>query len=241
MVDLYSQISADGEVKGPPADRAALLREAYLADSPAGRMAAIRQLWNGAAGADQRYGRQVLTAYAAARLPAQSSFAGDASDLIAAMLTAGLDANALRWTGVAERGSGGWAQLVLAAPGARAEISGGDIGSFKSGDGSSGARRTAFLLAGLAGLERVSQATRRDQAAKLGIDLDGETRWTRAIDQAATLGNPTLVALLAGLGMQGDDWGKMTPRYLYHIVGALHRVGLDGEARMIAAEAVARG
>jgi len=33
----------------------------------------------------------------------------------------------------------------------------------------------------------------------------------------------------------------MTPRYLYHIVGALNRVGLEGEARMIAAEAVARG
>jgi hypothetical protein len=53
--------------------------------------------------------------------------------------------------------------------------------------------------------------------------------------------NPTLVALLAGLGMQGDGWDKMTPRYLYHIVGALNRVGLEGEARMIAAEAVARG
>ena len=102
-------------------------------------------------------------------------------------------------------------------------------------------RRTAFLLAGLAGLERVSEATRRDQAAKLGVDLDGATRWTRAIDEAARLGNPTLVALLAGLGMQGESWDKMTPRYLYHIVGALHRVGLDGEARMIAAEAVARG
>lgn len=241
MVDLYSQIAADGEVKGPPADRALLLRDAYLADSPAGRLAAIRQLWNGAASAEQRYGRQVLTAYAAARLPAQGSFSGDASDLIAAMLSAGLDANALRWSGVAERGSGGWAQLVLAAPGTRAEVSAGDIGSFNSGDGSAGARRTAFLLAGLAGLERVSQGTRRDQAAKLGIDFDSETRWTRAIDQAARLGNPTLVALLAGLGMQGDNWGKMTPRYLYHIVGALHRVGLDGEARMIAAEAVARG
>jgi hypothetical protein len=33
----------------------------------------------------------------------------------------------------------------------------------------------------------------------------------------------------------------MTPLYLYHIVSALSRVGLDAEARMIAAEAVARG
>jgi hypothetical protein len=33
----------------------------------------------------------------------------------------------------------------------------------------------------------------------------------------------------------------MTPRHLYYIVSALNRVGLDAEARMIAAEAVARG
>lgn len=41
--------------------------------------------------------------------------------------------------------------------------------------------------------------------------------------------------------MQGDGWDKMTPRYLYHIVSGLNRVGLGPEARMIAAEAVARG
>ena len=50
-----------------------------------------------------------------------------------------------------------------------------------------------------------------------------------------------LAALLAGLGMQGSGWDKMTARHLYHIVRALDRVGLNAEARMIAAEAVARG
>ena len=52
---------------------------------------------------------------------------------------------------------------------------------------------------------------------------------------------PTLVALLAGVGMQGTGWDRMTPRALFHIVSALSRVGLKTEARMIAAEAVARG
>ena len=33
----------------------------------------------------------------------------------------------------------------------------------------------------------------------------------------------------------------MTPLHLYHITSALRRVGLEAEARMIAAEAVARG
>jgi hypothetical protein len=41
--------------------------------------------------------------------------------------------------------------------------------------------------------------------------------------------------------MQGSGWDKMTARHLYHIVHALDQAGLDAEARMIAAEAVARG
>ena len=53
--------------------------------------------------------------------------------------------------------------------------------------------------------------------------------------------NQALVVLLAGVGMQGSGWDKMTPRHLYHIVSALAQVGLEAEARMIAAEAVARG
>jgi hypothetical protein len=40
--------------------------------------------------------------------------------------------------------------------------------------------------------------------------------------------------------MQGNDWDKMTARHLFHIVRALDQAGLQAEARMIAAEAVAR-
>ena len=60
------------------------------------------------------------------------------------------------------------------------------------------------------------------------------------IDRAAEVDNPALVAMLACLGMQGSSWDRMTARHLYHIVSALRRVGLEAEARMIAAEAVAR-
>ena len=75
---------------------------------------------------------------------------------------------------------------------------------------------------------------------KVNASVDGHSRWIDTIDAAAQAGNPALVALLAGLGMQGDGWDKMTPRYLFHIVSALNRVGMNAEARMIAAEAVAR-
>ena len=241
MVDLYSQIYAEDDVKGDAADRALLLRDAYVGETPETKLKAMQQLWDGAGDAQARYSRQVLTAYAAARLPADAGLTKNAGDIIASMLAAGLDANALRWSKLLDQGSAGWAQLALADANARGSIGSGELGSFASGDGSENKRRSAFLLAGLAGLGRVSDTTKRDFAGKLSISLDGRTRWTSAIDSAAAVGNPTLVALLAGLGMQGDDWKRMTPRYLYHIVAALNRVGLSAEARMIAAEAVARG
>lgn len=73
------------------------------------------------------------------------------------------------------------------------------------------------------------------------MDLSRQTRWTRIIDRAAEVENPVMVALLAGLGMQGQDWSQMTPLHLYYLTSSLRRVGMEAEARMIAAEAVARG
>jgi len=61
------------------------------------------------------------------------------------------------------------------------------------------------------------------------------------IGRATEVENAALVSILAGLGMQGSSWERMTPLHLYHIVSSLNRVGLRAEARMIAAEAVARG
>ncbi len=239
MVDLYSQIYANDDVTGSPSERALLLRDAYVAGTPADRLKAMKSLWDGAADPGRRYARQVLTAYAAARLPVSGDYAGDAGDLIASMLAAGLDGNAMRWSGVVPKGSLGWALLAL-ADGRGGEADTGALSSFAGADKSDSSRKTAFLVAGLSGLGRVSDSTRRDYAGKLSVDFDGHSRWSEAIDQAAALNNQTLVVMLAGLGMQGDSWGRMTPRYLYHIVSALNRVGLGAEARMIAAEAVAR-
>jgi hypothetical protein len=135
----------------------------------------------------------------------------------------------------------GWAQLVFAAPGQGDAVSPGAIDSFVGDDASSRKRKSQFLVAGLAGLGRIDQGTASSFSGDLKMGLDGSTAWTRAIDKAAAVNNQALVAFLAGLGMQGDSWDKMTARHLYHIVAALDRVGLNAEARMIAAEAVARG
>jgi hypothetical protein len=238
MVDLYGQVLEDTEVTGPVAQRSALLREAYVAANPADRVKALQGLWKD--GTQIHYGRQVLAAYAAARLPVDKAFSADSADLIAAMLSAGLDRNAMRWAPVVNKGSLGWGLLVLAQPHRRKPVSQGDVESFISNDDSAQERGSAFFVAGLAGLGRLDKAAVAELSGDLDLNLGRKTRWSETIDRAASVNNRTLVALLAGLGMQGDGWERMTPRHLYHIVSALHRVGLDAEARMIAAEAVAR-
>ncbi|MFM6950959.1 MAG: hypothetical protein ACKOW1_08060 [Novosphingobium sp.] len=241
MVDLYSQIYAQDDITGDWAERSELLRAAYTGEAPADRMKAIAQLWDGAQDSRVRYSRMVLTAYAAARMPVSDSFADQSGDLVASMLAAGLDGNAMRWASQAEVGSLTWAQLALASPSRGNPVSAGALESFYSDDDSDNYRKSRFLLAGLAGLSRVDQSTASDFASKLEINLNRQTRWTRLIDQAADVNNAALVCFLAGVGMQGDGWDKMTSVHLYHIVSALNRVGLSAEARLIAAEAVARG
>ena len=202
------------------------------------RLAAIRDTWSG--GGEFSYGRVVLTAYAAARVPVRADFADEAGNLIASMLAAGLDGDAMRWSGEVEQGSLGWALLALADPNRSTRVTDGQLDSFVDDDDSSGQQKSRMLLAGLAGLDRIDDAEIGEYSDRLGIDLSAPTRWTRMIEGAAAVDNPALVAMLAGLGMQGSGWEQMTARHLFHIVAALRRVGLDAEARMIAAEAVAR-
>jgi hypothetical protein len=234
-VDLYSQVFAAG-VEGEEADRATRLRNAYVAGQQADRVAAIRAIW----GNDADYGDQVLTAYAAARITPADDQADNAAPLIASMLTAGLDANAMRWAPHVDEGSQAWALLVLAQPSRSEPVDSGAIGSF-AGDGQSAQqRRTQFLVAGLAGLGRLDEGDAQDLSEEYGARLGVNSRWSETINAAAQADNAALVMLLAGLGMQGEGWERMTARHLYHIVRALDAVGLSAEARMIAAEAVAR-
>lgn len=246
MVDLYAQIYALRESAGEDGqsgnwfDRAEKLRAAYVAAKAADRVEAIRSVWGDGTDPDRAYAGLVMTAYAAARVVPGEAVADQAAPMISAMLTAGLDRNALQWAQWCPVGSEGWGLLVLANPGRANKVGSDALGSYKSDDESTDSIRSRFLLAGLLGLERIDGAAGRDMAGSLGVDFNRQTRWTKAIDDAANSGNPALVSLLAAFGMQGDRWDRMTPLHLYHIVSALHRVGLDGEARMIAAEAVSR-
>ncbi len=238
MVDLYSQLWASDAYSREEKTDAGLLRDAYTAPAVADRLAAIVQLWQRDS---DSYGRLVLTAYAAARLPVDEDIGESAAPLIASMLAAGLDQNALLWSNAVEEGSEAWALLAIAQPQGSDTVDESDVRNFMDDDGSAGQRKSAFLVAGLAGLGRLSSNNITELGNDLGVNYTRSSAWSEKIGQAAQVENPALVVLLAGLGMQGASWDQMTPRHLYHIVSALNRVGLSAEARMIAAEAVARG
>ena len=237
-IDLYSQIYANENITGEAADRATLLREAYVANTAPERVSAMQSVWGNEDSPD--YGRLVLTAYAAARIPASPDLAEHAPALIASMLTAGLDRDAAAWSEAVEQGSDAWA-LIAVGRNAVGRIEPREaIDSFIDEDNSADYRRSQFLLAGLAGLERVAPSDLSDFTSRTEADLTRQSRWSRAITRAADVNNAAFVALLAGLGMQGEGWDRMTPRHLYFIVSSLRRVGLEAEARMIAVEAIAR-
>ncbi|MEL6238244.1 MAG: hypothetical protein AAFQ90_06585 [Pseudomonadota bacterium] len=251
LVDLYSKIYSDAAIGGAQGERARSLRMAYLAPSPAARVSAMEALWQNAASGDapaeqveqatqSAHWAQVMTAYAAARVPPAPALANSADGLIASMLAAGLERDALAWKQVASEGTIGWALLALADPQGPVIREEG-LDAFADNDASEQRRKSQFLVASLAGLGRISAADRRALEGRLSLDLDRETRWVRMIRRASEVKNPALVAMLAGLGMQGDDWSQMTPLHLFHITAALSEVGLKAHARMIAAEAVARG
>jgi hypothetical protein len=236
MVELYSLMldqTDPNEVRGSLAER---LRSAWVDPDVAARMAALRNLWTDNVAPQDRYARSILTAGAAARIPPAADLADDAGDLIAAMLSAGMDREAARWAGVVEQageGNRAWALLAVGAP---TPVVGDRLDAYVSADDSPGRLRSQLLAAALAGLGRIGA----DQAAGAGLRPGAEDVWTAAIDRAARARAPGAVALLAGVGMQTQSWRGVTPAYLFRIVRALRAVGLEHEARMIAAEAVAR-
>ena len=213
---------------------AAQLRDAYTASGQAERLTAIRALWTGG----DLYAREVLTARAALGVMPSATVPGDDSArLIAAMLSAGLDVQAQRWGRQVASGSLSWGLLAVGAPMVPSGITGAAV---RAVPGGADDRTVKFLLSGLAGLGRLSADDASALAASYKVPLGRENSWTRALDRAVSAHAPSAVALIAAAGLQTREWRNVPPEHLYRIVSALRRVGLEPEARMIAAEAVAR-
>ena len=239
LVDLYATVA---EVEDAPAAVRGVsdsLRDAYAGNDRRTRLDAMRALWDGAETPQARYGRLVLTAHAVARL-AVADGVEDADRLVASMLAAGLDRTAMRWAGHVAEGSDAWAMLALADPDRSARAGPGIVGDYAP-KGAGAERKRQLFFAGVAGLGMLDSAAIERGAEDYDVRIGAENAWTRAIDRAARRGETGTVVVLAAVGMQTGSWAGVPAAALYRIVAALRSVGLDGEARMIAAEAIARG
>ncbi|HEU0133798.1 MAG TPA: hypothetical protein VFR28_03165 [Allosphingosinicella sp.] len=230
MHSLLADRTDPSEMEGSIGGR---LRKAYVAGSINDRLDAMRDLWGEG---EDRYGRFILTAAAAARIPPSAEYGNRTDDLIASMMTAGFDRFAAPWGGVADGldgddGHRAWSILAVGAPRAVVDLSAGRIEDFTE---SAGGHRGRMLVAALAGLGRL------EDPLPYGVSPAPRSRWANIIGAAARANQPGTVALLAGVGMQTASWRGVPPEHLYHIVKALKDVGLEYEARMIAAEAMTR-
>lgn len=240
LVGFYGEFNGEGDAPTDAADRIDALRTAYSGGTVSDRVTAMESLWRDNANPD--YLGLIATARAAAALPVAQVDAQLAANLVASMLTAGYDRNAARWARALDqvKGAGAaqfWGLLAVGAPSMSVEINNGRVSSYV---GEAGPEKGRMLIAALAGLARLSDADAASLAKDNDITFAANSRWARAIGAAAQRGEKATVALLAAVGMQGTNWGQLPPAHLYHVVAALHRVGLDPEARMIAAEAISR-
>jgi len=244
LVDLYGRAmdEAGDEDRDSPS---AKLRTAYRGDDDDARLSAIHALWdaaaNGQGGERDRYAASILTARAAAGIKPASDQRDDVEALVASMFAAGLDEQAEHWASIAENTSGAdgdkaWAILAVGARRPVVSVTVKRIEGIAKRDGDEGRHRAAMLAAALVGLGRLPQA----DAAPL---MAGETTtppYARALERAVAGSQRGTVALLVAVGMQTPRWGGVPAGDFARMIAALRAVGMEGEARMIAAEAMSR-
>jgi hypothetical protein len=244
MVDLYSAIY-DSTDAGDLADSDAWqLRQAYVGKDADARLAAIRKLLEVGKDSLTREAARASVARAATLVTPDSRLAKDAPELIAAMLAGGYDEAAARWIPAVNNMDDDdadrcWAMLALGAPNV-ADVGSGRVNSFIRRDRSPDHVRSALLVAGLAGLGRISASDANTLNRRYGLALGHSTSWTQMIDSAASRGQGGTVLVLAGTGFQTPSFDRVPAAHLYHSVLALSRTGQQFTARMIAAEALSR-
>jgi len=248
LIDLYGRAmdeSGEDNVNTDPGR----LRAAYRGDDDDARLSAMHALWdaaqNGRGGERDRYAASILTSRAAARITPSLDQTDDVAPLVASMLSAGLDRQAERWAAVAEQAGGtdgdrAWAMLAVGATRPVVRVTTARIKQLADRAGEAGRHRTAMLVGALAGLGRLSNADAAKIAADAGVTLGAPTPYARALQRAVAAHEQGTVALLVAVGMQTPRWQAVPAADFHRMISALEAVGMDGEARMIAAEAMAR-
>lgn len=238
MVDLYAQVLDDPDAPDAARSQAESLGNAYTASDAEAKVAAMTSLWTTASAGADYHASLVMTARAAALITPNADHQAEADRLIASMLTAGLDRSAARWVDIVADGSLGWALVTLAAPGRVTAADYGSLDEFFGNDDSTDGHKSRLLLAGLSGLSRIETDARTEFASDLKVNISRQTAWSKAITAAAKRGEQGTVALMAVAALQAPSWSAVPANHLYYIVRSLRQVGLEAEARMIAAEAV---
>jgi hypothetical protein len=246
LLDLYSAIYDSTDPSDLADTDAWQLRQAFVGKDRDARLAAIRRLLGTGNSPTEKEAARALVARAASLIEPDPKLGADAPELIAAMLAAGYDRQAARWAGAVRRMGGddadrSWAMLAVADADARGlDISLARINGFIGRDPSAGRMRSALLVAGLAGLGRISPDAANSLNRRYGLGLGHITSWTRMIDAAAARGQTGTVLVMTGTGLQTARFEDVPGSHLYHSIAALKRTGQDFTARMIAAEALAR-
>ena len=248
LVDLYARAADDsGEfTSDTPAGR---LRSCYVGDGDSTRVSAMRGFWTGEGTGENRsvdrYAGLILTARAAARIVPDSDHVSDAPDLIGSMMAAGLDRKAAAWAPViaamsAEKADAAWAILAVGTPRIVVDLSADRLSGVAGRWAEEKPQKLKLLLGALAGLDRMRTGDQMKLLQDYQVGFDNHSSWGRMLLRAADQGEPATVALLVAVGMQRTGWEGLSPAMFATMIRALHNVGLDGEARMIAAEAMTR-
>jgi hypothetical protein len=246
LIDLYSEIYDLTDPSDLGQSDAWQVRLAVAGRKLDDKIAAIRKLLDAAKGSREKEATRALLARAAVRIVPDADLQEIAPELISALFAGGFDREAARWATVVDDmddqyADRCWAMLVLGAPTTRGlDLGGGRVGSFIGRDDSAGHQRSALLVAGLAGLGRISTRSAGQLSQRYGLGLGGRSEWTRLIDGASIRRQPGTVALLAAIGLQAPGFESVPGLHLYHFTTALNRNGQQFAARMIAAEALSR-
>jgi hypothetical protein len=243
--DIYALLYDQTDVSDLAETDAWQLRLAYTAGTPKERVGAMRRLWGEGRDPLQRLAAEAMVSLAASRIPPDAVHEGDVPKLVASMLAGGYDKAAARWAGVlGELGDDkaadqAWALLALGTR-AQVDVSEGRIEEFIDRDDSPNKQRSRLLVAGLAGTARIDGAAATRLNQNHGLGLGRQNGWTRVAEQAGDLRQAGSAALLAAVGMQASRPDRIPSAHLFRALTAMRLSGLDFQARMVAAEMLAR-
>ncbi|HEX7820802.1 MAG TPA: hypothetical protein VF463_09305 [Sphingobium sp.] len=252
LAGYYARLGDPTDDQQPPANLYDSFRQSYAGDTVGDRITAMRTFWTmapadgGALGPGGiSFAALPILSRAAASLPPSAEAGADTPWLLAAMFTGGYDRNAARWVRAVDAMEGdgkdrAWALLAVGLPDTAVGINRERIDAFVDADASEEKIASRMLIASLIGLGRLQGDQASALVTNLGMRVDARSRWSRTIALAASHGQKATVALLAAVGMQTRNWAQLPPEHLVAILTAMRQVGLEPEARMIAAEAITR-